>query len=85
MNWRPVIIFYAKTTSWIIFPLVLGVLGGSFVSDSMGSQALFFIFIMIGFFITCYGIYREVKQYRKEFFPEIDQYKDKEKLQDGNK
>ncbi|MDD5721304.1 MAG: hypothetical protein PHT16_02570 [Candidatus Pacebacteria bacterium] len=66
MNWRPVIIFYVKTTSWIVFPLVLGYLGGSFISKSAGSQSLFFIIIMLGFGITCYGIYREIKQYKKD-------------------
>jgi F0F1-type ATP synthase assembly protein I len=81
MNWRPVIIFYVKTTSWIIFPLFLGLI----VSQFTENQTLFFIFLIIGFCITCLGIYKEIKQYRKEFFPEIDQYKAKEKLQDGNK
>ena len=65
MDWRPVIFFYIKTTSWIIFPLLLGLLGGSYVKKSFGSQTLFFLLLMLGFGITCYGIYREVKQYKK--------------------
>jgi len=64
--WKPVLIFYAKTTSWIIFPLLLGVLGGQYVSKSVGSQVLFFIFVILGFLITCLGIYREIKQYKKD-------------------
>jgi F0F1-type ATP synthase assembly protein I len=63
---KPVLIFYVKTTSWIIFPLLLGVLGGQYVSKSVGSQVLFFVFIMLGFLITCLGIYREIKQYKKD-------------------
>lgn len=63
--WRPVLIFYIKTTSWIIFPLLIGVLGGSYVSKSVGSQVLFFVFVMLGFLITCLGIYQEIKQYKK--------------------
>lgn len=63
--WRPVLFFYIKTTSWIIFPLLLGVLGGQYVSKSVGSQVLFFVFVMLGFLITCLGIYREIKQYKK--------------------
>ena len=59
-------IFYAKTTSWIVFPLVLGLLTGKYFGQSTGSQTLFFIFIMVGFGVTCFGIYREVKQYKKD-------------------
>ena len=64
--WRPVILFYAKTTSWIVLPLVLATLAGKYVSKSVGSQIVFFVFIMLGFLVTCLGIYREVKQYKKD-------------------
>ena len=63
--WKPVMYFYVKTTSWIIIPLVLGVIGGRYVSKSVGSQVLFFVFVMLGFLVTCLGIYREIKQYKK--------------------
>jgi F0F1-type ATP synthase assembly protein I len=63
--WRPVLFFYIKTTSWIIFPLVIGILGGQYVSKSVGSQVIFFVFVILGFLITCLGIYREIKQYKK--------------------
>ena len=63
---KPVLIFYAKTTSWIIFPLLLGVLAGKYVGQSTGSQILFFAFIMLGFGVTCFGIYREIKNYKKD-------------------
>jgi len=63
--WKPVMIFYAKTTSWIIFPMILALLAGRYVSRSVGSQVLFFIFIMAGFLVTCLGIYREIKDYKK--------------------
>ena len=65
MNWTPVIVFYVKTTSWIIFPLIFGLLAGKYVGSSTGSQTLFFAFIMIGFGITCFGIYKEIKEYKK--------------------
>jgi len=63
--WKPVLFFYVKTTSWIIFPLLVGVLGGVYVSKSTGSQILFFICMMLGFGVTCFGIYREIKNYKK--------------------
>jgi hypothetical protein len=64
--WRPIMFFYVKTTSWIIFPLILCVLAGKYVGKSVGSQTVFFLFIMLGFGITCLGIYREIKQYKKD-------------------
>jgi hypothetical protein len=65
MNWTPVLLFYAKTTSWIIFPLLLAFFGGRYVKNTIGSQVLFFAFILAGFLITCLGIYREVRVYKE--------------------
>jgi len=64
--WKPVMIFYVKTTSWIIFPLVLAFLIGNYFSKSVGSQTLFLVCVMAGFGISCFGIYREIKQYKKD-------------------
>ena len=63
---RPVLIFYAKTTSWIIFPLVLALLIGNYFSQSAGGQTMFLVCIMAGFGISCSGIYREIKQYKND-------------------
>ncbi len=63
--WKPAMFFYAKVTSWIIIPLVLAILLGKYVTKTIGSQSLFFIFVMLGFGISCFGIYREVKNYQK--------------------
>ena len=63
--WKPVLLFYVKTTSWIVFPLLIGVLGAIYVGKSTGSQVLFFVFMMLGFGVTCFGIYREIKNYKK--------------------
>jgi len=65
MNWTPVVVFYVRTTSWIIFPLVIGWLLGGYVGESTGSQSMFFILMMASFGITCFGIYREIKKYKK--------------------
>ncbi|MEI8270152.1 MAG: hypothetical protein WCG45_02175 [bacterium] len=67
--WKPVMFFYVKTTSWIIIPLVVGYFGGKYVGKTIGSQVLFFVFVMLGFLVTCLGIYREIKQYKKSLEP----------------
>lgn len=64
--WRPAVFFYTKVTSWIIVPLIIAFFAGKFVTKSTGSQFLFFVFVFIAFCITCYGIYREIKIYKKE-------------------
>jgi glucan phosphoethanolaminetransferase (alkaline phosphatase superfamily) len=67
MNWTPVILFYAKTTSWIVFPLVLALLVGKYFLPSF-----FTVLILVSFGITCFGIYREVKDYKKTLNPPKD-------------
>lgn len=64
--WRPVMIFYAKTTSWIIFPLAIAFFLGKYFKESVGGQVLFFICVGVGFLVTIYGIYREIKIYQKD-------------------
>ncbi len=78
--YKPVMMFYAKTTSWIIIPLVLGLIVGQFTK----SQILFFVFLMIGFGITCFGIYREIKQYKKSLDSSSPKATD-EQRKNGNK
>jgi hypothetical protein len=64
--WRPVIIFYAKTTAWVILPLFLALLLGKYIQTSINSQLIFFIVILGGFLVTCYGIYKEIRIYKKD-------------------
>lgn len=64
--WKPVMFFYVKTTSWIVLPLILAILVGKYVGKSAGSQFLFLVLMMAGFGITCFGIYREIKKYKKD-------------------
>lgn len=63
---RPIIIFYVKTTSWIIFPLVIGFLTANYFNDSFKNQTLFFLILMLSFGITCFGIYKEIKTYKNK-------------------
>ncbi|MDE2399839.1 MAG: hypothetical protein KGL67_02415 [Patescibacteria group bacterium] len=59
-EFKYVYIFYAKTTSWILGPLVLALVLGKYVFPSLFSGL-----ILVSFGITCFGIYKEVKDYRK--------------------
>lgn len=59
MDWKPILFFYVKTTSWIIIPLVLAIIIGKKIAPT-----LYLLFILLGFGITCYGIYKEIKNYK---------------------
>ncbi len=59
MDWKPILIFYAKTTGWIIIPLVLAI-----VISKKIAPTLYLLFILVGFGITCFGIYKEIKKYK---------------------
>lgn len=61
--WRPAMFFYAKVTSWIILPILVAVFLSKYVDRN--NQILFFVLIIIGFGITCFGIYKEIKIYQK--------------------
>ena len=73
INWTPVITFYLKTTSWIIFPLVVAIL----VSKEI-SSGYYFIFVIVAFGVTCFGIYKEIKEY-KIYLAKEDAIKNKTK------
>ncbi|MEI7810477.1 MAG: hypothetical protein WCI41_02890 [bacterium] len=64
--WKPIMFFYVRATSWIAIPLIIAVLAGNYVSSTIGSQTLFFAIVMAGFGITCFGIYREIRKYKKD-------------------
>lgn len=65
MNWTPVIVFYVKTTSWIIFPLIVGLFLGRYLGQFAGSESVFFILMILSFGVSCFGIYREIKKYKE--------------------
>jgi hypothetical protein len=65
MDWKPIMAFYAKTTAWIIFPLILATWAGDYLSQSTQSQILFFVLVIVGFGVTCFGVYKEIKEYKE--------------------
>ncbi|MEK7588217.1 MAG: hypothetical protein AAB438_00165 [Patescibacteria group bacterium] len=62
--WKPAMFFYAKVTSWIIFPILISVLLSKYFLDN--NQILFFVLIVLSFGLTCFGIYKEIKIYKRD-------------------
>ena len=65
--YQPVMVFFAKTTSWVAVPAILALLIKKYLNIS---QIVFFIIIGIAFILTIYGIYREIKLYQKDLTKE---------------
>jgi len=60
--YRSIFMFYAQITSWIIAPLGVGIL----IVKITDNRSLFFPVLVLGFFITIFGIYKEIKKYKKD-------------------
>ena len=63
--WKPVMVFYVKTTSWIILPVLLVILANKFLFKIESSSFVYLALLAIGFGISCLGIYKEIKEYKK--------------------
>ncbi|MCX6755157.1 MAG: hypothetical protein NT068_01260 [Candidatus Nomurabacteria bacterium] len=63
--WKPVMVFYIKTTSWIILPVLIVVLSNKFLFKIQESSFVYLGLLALGFGITCSGIYKEIKEYQK--------------------
>ncbi|MDQ3245113.1 MAG: hypothetical protein M3P22_02110 [bacterium] len=65
--WRPIGMFYVKTIGWVAVPALVAFFASSYLKMS---QTNFFITIVIAFLITIYGIYKEIKDYKKTLYKE---------------
>ncbi len=63
--WKPALIFYIRATTWIAFPILLGLFVGKKVDAYLESTPIgFFVCIAIAFSISIWGIWREIKRYQ---------------------
>ena len=63
-NWKvTAMAFYAKTTAWILFPVLFSLLIKNLFS--LNSDFAFPILMGLSFGATCYGIFKEIKKYQK--------------------
>ena len=66
--WQPPLMLFAKFSSWIVAPVLLGALIGNWLDKKYHGGSPLFIFIIIGisFIISMFGLVKEVsKEYRK--------------------
>jgi predicted permease len=63
--WKDAVVFYARTTAWILFPALLLFFFSKRISQS---QSDFFVIIVavIAVCVSFYGIYKEIELYKSK-------------------
>jgi len=65
--WKPGMQILSEVSIWIVVPIVLALIFGKMLDAHYGTRPIIFlIFAGIGFLITCFGMFRVVKDYIKK-------------------
>ena len=64
VKWMPAVKIMSDVSTWIIVPIVVALVAGKALDKHFGTKPiLFFCLIGFAFLITCFGMYRTVKDY----------------------
>ncbi|MFA5934060.1 MAG: AtpZ/AtpI family protein [Candidatus Paceibacterota bacterium] len=78
--WREPLMFSARMTGWVVVPVIIALVGGSFLDVKLGTQPWFFlVFTLFAFLISCLGITREVLRYNRRL---INQALDEKRMKE---
>jgi len=65
--WKPGMQILSEVSSWIVVPIVLALVFGKMLDAHYGTKPIIFLcFAGAGFLVTCFGIYRVMKNYMKK-------------------
>jgi F0F1-type ATP synthase assembly protein I len=65
--WKPGMQILSEVSSWIVIPIVLALIFGKMLDAHFGTKPIIFlIFAGLGFLITCFGIWKVMKDYMKK-------------------
>jgi len=65
--WKPGMQILGEVSTWIVVPIVLALVFGKMLDTRFGTKPIIFlIFAGLGFLVTCFGIYRVMKNYMKK-------------------
>jgi F0F1-type ATP synthase assembly protein I len=65
--WKPGVELFSEVSTWIIVPIVLALIFGKMLDVHYGTKPVIFLsFAGFGFLITCFGIFRIMKNYMKK-------------------
>ena len=61
---------FGDVSTWIVVPIVCALVFGKMLDAHYGTKpVIFLIFAGLGFLVTCFGMYRVVKDYMRKIQP----------------
>lgn len=65
--WKPGMQILSEVSTWIVVPIVLALVFGKMLDTHYGTKpVIFLVFAGLGFLVTCFGIFRVMKNYMKK-------------------
>lgn len=65
--WKPAMEILSEVSTWIVVPIVLALIVGKALDSRFGTKPIIFLSLAgLGFLITCFGMFRVVKNYIKK-------------------
>jgi F0F1-type ATP synthase assembly protein I len=64
--WKPGMQILSEVSTWIVVPIICALVFGKMLDAHFGTKpVIFLIFAGLGFLITCFGIWKVMKDYTK--------------------
>ena len=65
--WKPAMELLSEVSTWIVVPIVCALIFGKMLDAHYHTKPLIFlVFAGLGFLITCYGLFKVIKNYTKK-------------------
>ena len=65
--WAPAVQIFTDVSTWIVVPIVLALIFGKMLDTHFGTKPIIFLTLTgFAFIITCFGIFRIMKNYMKK-------------------
>jgi F0F1-type ATP synthase assembly protein I len=65
--WKPAIEILGEVSTWIVVPIVVALVFGKMLDAHYGTRPIIFlVFAGLGFLVTCFGMFRVIKNYMKK-------------------
>ena len=65
--WKAGVQVLSEVSTWIVVPIVCALVFGKMLDAHYGTKPkIFLVFAALGFLVTCYGIYKIMKDYMKK-------------------
>lgn len=74
--WKPGMQILGEVSTWIVVPIVLALIFGKMLDTHYGTKpVIFLVFAGLGFLVTCFGMFRVVKNYMQKLKNDVEDKK----------